>query len=110
VKKLRTLVAGDIVYLAYYLKEKDLITGSISYFDITNADTITLRIREYGLSSNTIETTCQIVTGTLGYCRAKVTVPIVSTPTYYQGEVEVVSSGQITTWKNLNYLVTPQLG
>jgi len=107
---MRTLVSGDIVYLSFYLKEKDPLSGSISYYDITDAQTINLRLRKYGETVNAIETTCEVITGTLGYCRAKVTVPVVSSPTTYEGEVEVIEAGQITTWKNVNYIITPQLG
>jgi len=106
----RTLVSGDIVYLSFYLKEEDPLTGSISCYDITSAQTINFRLRKYGELTNTIESTCEVVIGTLGFCRVKVTVPIVSYPTAYEGEIEVIEPGQITTWKNINYIITPQLG
>jgi hypothetical protein len=102
-----TLVENDVQYLAFYLKEKDPISGSISPYNLSNASSIVFRMRKYGETANAIETMCEIVDAAKGYCRALVTIPPAGT---YCSEVEVFESSQRITWIGPIYIVKPQLG
>jgi len=102
-----TLVENDIQYLGFYLKEQDKITGSITPYDLSNASSIVFRMRKYGETANAIETTCEIVEASKGYCRALVTIP---PPGTYYSEVEVYESAQHITWIAPIYVVKSQLG
>jgi len=98
---------GDVLYLSFFLKEKDLTTGSITYHDISGASSIVFRMRKYDTSTNTISTTMEIVTGTLGYCRCLVTIPSSGT---YNSEIEVYEGSQHITWEGPIYNVLEALG
>jgi len=101
------LIEGDVQYLAFYLTEKDMITGSLGYYDLSNVSSIVFRMRRYGETANAIETACEIVDASKGYCRALVTVPPAG---YYYSEVEVFESGQHITWIAPTYIIKSQLG
>jgi hypothetical protein len=103
-----TLIAGDIQYLSFYLKEEDNMSGSITYADITLASSIVLRLRKYGESTNTVMGTCEILDGTLGKCRMLVTIPTITGD--YQSEVEVFIGGERLTWKGNTYYIHNELG
>ena len=102
-----TLTANDIEYLYFYLKEKDPTTGSISYYNLKGANSVVFRMRRYGSSSNTIETTVEVVTGTLGYCRCLVTVPPSGT---FSSEIEVFNDPLKLTWEGPTYVIREELG
>ena len=102
-----SVTEGDVLYLSFYLKDKDPVTGSITYHDISGASSIVFRMRKYYSSSNTIETTMEVVTGTLGYCRVLVTIPTEGT---FSSEVEVFEAGQNITWEGPVYVVRGELG
>lgn len=108
---METLVAGDIQYLSYYLRNVNKINGSITYQDLTNSDTITFRLRKFGETVNAIDVVASIVDSTIGYTRALVTIPTVSEGADYYSEVEVkFTDGQILTWIGNTYYIKPQLG
>jgi len=102
-----TLVANDVLYLSFYLQEKDNLTGSITYYDLSTANSIVFRMRKYGSSTNAISEPMEIVTATLGYCRVKVTVPTAGT---YYSEIEVFETSQNITWTGPIYYVKRPLG
>jgi hypothetical protein len=102
-----TLVENDIQYLAFYLKVKDPVSGSITPYDLSDVSAIVFRMRKYGETANAIETTCEIVDASKGYCRALVTIPPAGT---YYSEVEVFELMQHITWIGPTYIVKPQLG
>jgi len=104
----RTLVAGDIQYLEFILKDVDLVTGSVSVHNLSYADTITFRLRKYGETINTIEANCEVVSASEGKCRVLVTIP--TEIGSYHGEVEVVEGQNVITWKGLYYRIVRQLG
>jgi hypothetical protein len=64
-------------------------------------------MRKYGETANAIETTCEIVDASKGYCRVLVTIPPAG---YYYSEVEVFESAQHVTWIAPTYIVKSQLG
>jgi hypothetical protein len=107
-----TLVAGDVHYLSFYLKDKDVTTNSITYTNLSDTSSIVLRMRKYGASTNCIEVNCYTVTtpsNTLGFCRALVTIPAESGE--YYSEIEVFyGDGQHATWKGNTYYIQPALG
>ena len=90
------LIENDVHYISFVLKEKDLTTGAISVYDLSNVSQINFYMRQYGSTVNTIEATCEVVTATLGLCRVRVTVPTEGT---YSSQIEVIESGQTITWK-----------
>jgi len=98
---------GDITYISFYLKDENPITGSITYHDITTANSIVFRMRKYGDTINTIEEEMDIVTGTLGYCRVLVTIPPSGT---YSSEVEVFETSGHITWTGPVFNVLEALG
>jgi len=98
---------GDVLYLTFYLKEKDLTTGSITYYDISGANSIVFRMRKYGETVNTISSTMEIVTGSLGHCRVLTTIPSSGT---YSSEIEVYEGSQHITWQGPVYNVLEALG
>ena len=102
-----TLTQSDILYLSFYLKDEDPISGSITAYDLSEAKTINFYMRKYGATTNTIATTCEIVTATLGICRAKVTVPVEGE---YYGEVEVIEADQRVTFGPIYFKVREELG
>jgi len=102
-----TLTESDILYLTFYLKDKDGITGSITPHDLSNAQTINFYMRKQGASTNTISNTCEIVTDSLGICRVKVTVPVNGD---YVGEVEIIEAGQRITFGPVYFVVREELG
>lgn len=102
-----TLVENDVQYVSFYLQEKDAITGSITYFDLSDVDSLVFRMKRYGADSPAIEETMEVVTATLGYCRVKVTIP--ASGKYYS-EVEVRIGGQTITWVGDIYHVVREIG
>jgi hypothetical protein len=107
----QTLVALDIEYLSFYLKDKDTIAATTLPTDISSANSIVLRLRLEGEATNSVNVPCSIVTGTLGYCKAMVTIPAVTDNTNCQSEVEVFfSNGEIITWIGNTYVIVPELG
>ena len=102
-----TITEGDVKYLAFYLMDYDPITGSLSYHDLSGADSIVFRMRKYRASSNAIDTTASIVNASLGYCRVLVTVPVAGT---YETELEVFEGTLHDTWVGPVYYVREPLG
>ena len=108
-----TVTTGDIDYVAFFLKEKDKPTGSLTYYDLTGMSSIVFRMRAIGASTNAISATMSTVAGdatlsnTLGYCRVKVTFP---TAGEYVSEVEVFITGGNKTWKGPYYVIETALG
>ena len=105
-----TLIAGDVQYLSYYLKEKDPTSGSITYFNLTTQDSIWFRMRKYGESTNTLSLAMGTVSSphaTLGYCRVLVTVPVAGT---YSSEIEVYETTERLTWPGNIYVIKEALG
>ena len=102
-----TLTEYDVVYLTFYLKEKDPITGAISPYDLSYAHTINFYMREMNSSTNIISSTCEIVTDTLGICRIKVTVPVSGD---YIAEIEVQEIAQTITFGPQYFVVRKGLG
>lgn len=105
---MNTLVGGDKLYISEYLKEADTIAATTIYTDLTGAQTITYRMRMYGASTNAVSTTCEVVTATLGYIRAFVTVP--TARGVYETEAEVIFTNETITWKCQTYYIQSQLG
>jgi hypothetical protein len=105
-----TLVANDVLYIAFYLKEEDPIYGSITPYDLSSASSIYFRLREYNSSTNALNAlmnTLPSPSNTLGYCRVMVTVPSSGT---YTSETEVYVNNLHTTWKGPVYIVEGELG
>ena len=108
-----TLVSGDIEYLSFTLKNEDTTTGSISFMDLSQASTITLRMRKYDSTINTISAICSTIanpSATSGYCRALVTIPTELTVCSYFSEIEVKTQTEIITWIGNVYTIVPSLG
>jgi len=87
--------------------EKDGLTGSLTYFDLSDVDSLVFRMKRYGATSPAIESTMEIVDSTLGLCRVKVTVP--PSGKYYS-EIEVRIGGQTITWLGEIYEVVREIG
>ncbi|RLF22429.1 MAG: hypothetical protein DRN15_09060 [Thermoprotei archaeon] len=87
--------------------EKDGITGSLTYYDLSDISGIVFRMKKYGASSPTIEANMEVVSASLGYCRVKVTIP---TSGKYYSEIEVRESGQTITWIGDIYHVVRGIG
>jgi hypothetical protein len=105
-----TLVSGDVYYLSFYLKERDPTTGSVTPYDLSTANSIWFRMREYGQSTNTISVQMSTVSSpscTLGFCRVLATIP--SAGKYYS-EVEVYEGTENKTWKGPVYIIKEALG
>lgn len=105
-----TVTTNDIQYISVYLKEKDLTTGSISYYDLSTANSIVFRMREYGETINTISTTMSTLSSpanTLGFCRCLATFPAEGT---YSTEIEVFEGVQKITWVGDIFVVIGELG
>jgi hypothetical protein len=106
-----TLVANDILYMSYYLKEENPITGSITPYTLVTATSIILRMRQYNSTINTINVTMSTLatpSNTLGYCRALVTIPTAGT---YTAEVEVYEALERITFPcQIIYKVISELG
>jgi hypothetical protein len=64
-------------------------------------------MRKYGEAANAVETMCEIVDASKGYCRVLVTIPPAG---IYYSEVEVFESTQHITWVGPTYIVKSQLG
>ncbi|MEM2260855.1 MAG: hypothetical protein QXK24_00240 [Ignisphaera sp.] len=103
----RTLTEGDILYFGFYLKDKDETTGSITYHDLSLANSVVFRMRKYGETANAIEVNMQVIEPTKGFCRVLVTVPPSG---IYLSEVEVFETEQNITWEGPVFIVKPQLG
>ena len=106
-----TLVSADVLYIAFYLKEEDPTTGSITAYDLSTASSIVFSMRNYNASTNTISGTMETIniTGSLntdGFIRKLCTIPSVGT---FRSEVEVFSGAEKVTWKGPIYLVTSEL-
>lgn len=101
------LVKGDVQYFAFYLKEKDPTSGSITSYDLTTASSIVFSLKKYNASSNTIDVTMTVITPTLGYCRVLGTVPIALGA--YSSQVEVFETLQRLTWIGPEYNVLDEL-
>jgi len=101
-----TLVENDVQYLSFYLMDKDRVTGSISYHDLSNVEGIVFRMKKYGATSYTISASMEVVNATLGYCRVKVTIP--ASGKYYS-EIEVREDGQTITWIGNVYHVVREI-
>jgi len=97
---------NDIVYLTFYLKDKDPITGSISPHNLSSALTISFYLRAYDANVNTIETTCEVVNASQGICRTRVTIPAHGD---YYGEVEVIEPKTRITWTDFYLEVREEL-
>lgn len=105
-----TLIANDILYISFYLKEKDPSTGSITPYDLSSANSIVVRIRQYRTSTNTLElamSTIATPAASLGFCRVLATVPSAGT---YSSEVQVYDAGEAITWRGPVYIVDEELG
>jgi hypothetical protein len=105
-----TLVAGDVQYLSFYLKEKDPTTGSITAYDLSSASSIWFRMREYNTTINTLSLQMSTVSSpscTLGFCRVLATIPSEGN---YSSEIEVYESTQRITWKGPTYQIIEELG
>lgn len=107
-----TLTSNDIVYLGYYLKEKDPTTNIITAFDLTSASSIVFRMRLYGSTVNTINVVMATmnIEGSLntdGYCRVLCTIPTGGT---YCTEVEYFTPAERLTWKGPTYFIETELG
>ena len=106
-----TLVANDILYLAYYLKEKDPTTGSITAYDLSSSNSIWFRMRRYNETINSVSGTMSTLTSpanSLGFCRILATIP--STIGNYYSEVEVYEATERITWKGPTYQIIEELG
>ena len=103
-----TIVQGDQKYIYFYLRENDGTTP----VDISNADTITFRMKRYGETTVCFEATCSVVTGTLGYCRVFLTTVATSRAGEpdYRSEVEVVEGNAIVTWLGPTIKIEEELG
>ena len=102
-----TLVESDVHYLSFYLMEKDQITGSISYYDLSNVTSLVFRMKKYGSSTAALEATMEVSNATLGYCRVLATIP--SHGDYYT-EIEVRESSQRLTWIGPVFHVVREIG
>jgi len=106
-----TIKAGDIQYLAFYLKERDRTTGSITAYNLASASTITFRMKLYGSTVNALTITMSTVSSpsnTLGYCRGLATIPTVLGN--YTSEIEVSISPEVKTWEGPKYYIVEQFG
>jgi len=91
-----TFKQGDIRYLTFYLKEKD-ITGTEGSFDLTNASTVNFKLQKYGETTLRVSGTCTIIDASNGKCRYQLDASNLPTGLYI-GEIEVImSDGQIAT-------------
>lgn len=102
-----TLTSNDVVYLKFYLKERNPISNSINYYDLSSVTDVYFRLRAYGSSTNTISMLMSIVDATLGCVRALVTVP--SYGKYYS-EVEVSDGNELITWDGPIYIIKSEMG
>jgi len=101
------LVESDIKYLTFYIMEKDPISGSLSYYDLSGASSIVLRLRKYNETSNALEVTMVVTNPTLGLCRVLATIPPAGR---YESEIEVYEAEEHNTWKGPVLKVRSQLG
>ena len=104
-----TLVANEILYLAYYLKEKDPTSGSITPYDLSSANSIVFALREYNSTINTLTLTMSTVSSpscTLGYCRVLATIPDDSN---YYSQIHVYTSAEKLTWDGPMYVVEERI-
>ena len=104
-----TLVANEILYLAYYLKEKDPTSGSITPYDLSSANSIVFALREYNSTINTLTLTMSTVSSpscTLGYCRVLATIPDANN---YYSQIHVYTSTEKLTWDGPQYIVEERI-
>ena len=104
-----TLVANEILYLAFYLKEKDPTTGSITPYDLSSANSIVFALREYNSTINTLTLTMSTVSSpscTLGYCRVLGTIPDANN---YYSQIHVYTSTEKLTWEGPAYIVEERI-
>ena len=104
-----TLVANEILYLAFYLKEKDPTTGSITPYDLSSANSIVLALREYNSTINTLTLTMSTVSSpscTLGYCRVLATIPGANN---YYSQIHVYATTEKLTWEGPTYTVEERI-
>ena len=97
-----TLTEGDILYLTFYLKDKDPISGSVVPHNLSSAESINFYMRKYGANANAISTNCEIVSATLGICRTLVTVPVYGN---YYSEIEVTEAEEKITFGPIYFVV-----
>lgn len=94
-----TLIANDVQYVSFYIKEKDETTGSITVYDLSSASSIVFTMIDYRTGVTTLELTMSTVPSpscTLGFCRVFCTIPAVGT---YSTRVKVYDAGEGLTWK-----------
>ena len=104
-----TLVANEILYLAFYLKEKDPTTGSITPYDLSSANSIVFALREYNSTINILTLTMSTVSSpscTLGYCRVLATIPAANN---YYSQIHVYTSTATLTWDGPQYIVEERI-
>lgn len=105
-----TLVANDVLYLSFYLKEEDATTGSITAYNLSGANNIIFRMREVNATINTINAAMETIaspSATLGYCRVLVTIPSAGT---YNAEIEIYEVLNNVTFKCQTYKVLSDFG
>lgn len=100
----RTLVAGDIQYLTFYLYQRDPITLEVTPYDLSNASSINFYLRKYGSTIDVLSLPCEVVSGTLGICRVLATIPL-EEGSYY-GRIKVYEGPQEITWTDIFIEVT----
>ena len=105
-----TLTQNDYgKYIDIYLYDEDEY-GNTTPVTITAAS-INIYWRKSGESTNSVSGTCEIVTGTLGYCRYLIGTTDTARNGRFNAEVEVnFSGGAVSTWHDIDIFIRPELG
>lgn len=96
-----TVAAGDSDYVTFYLKDKNPTTGSITFHDLSSANSVNFYLRKYGEPTNYALSPMAIVTASLGYVRCLVNFPA-TLGTYYS-QIRIFDGLSTITWKGPVY-------
>ena len=104
-----TLKTGEVLYLEFYLQEKDPTSGSITGYDLSSSSSIVFSMREYNSTINTLTLTMSTVTSpscTIGFCKVLATIPAVNE---YYSQICVYMPLEKLVWNGPVYKVEKRL-